>query len=389
MKPQIINLNGFNIYFGNIESGKIFNISYQTKFDNSESQKFTNTATVSVNGEEKSDTAEYNYNKKSNYIQKKVTTSEDSFSKTGIARWEITIDRLPKNVTDAFVTDVIPEGMEFIENSAKIVINNNTYDLAVIPNNNKLIFNLDNYMASLDQGSATIYYETRLIDIFSEQKTYTNKANITIDNETYPDVEASITGQVTNLLSKTAVYNTSTAPLVEYTIKVNEGAADISPTSNKLRLEDQMGSAIEFVRGSLNIDGEAADSDSYTWDSENRVLIINVPDETSLTITYQALVTLIPGDELNDENAFNRVNLDGYGENQTESEWIIKGEVLESNASSSSDSATLRVYKHKEGDANAPLANVKFNLYEVEFTVEDGVFNFTGEETLVNSLTTA
>ena len=150
-----------------------------------------------------------------------------------------------------------------------------------------------------------------------------------------------------------------------------------------------MGSAIEFVRGSLNIDGEAADSDSYTWDSENRVLIINVPDETSLTITYQALVTLIPGDELNDENAFNRVNLDGYDENQAESEWIIKGEVLESNASSSSDSATLRVYKHKEGDANTPLANVKFNLYEVEFTVEDGVFNFTGEETLVNSLTTA
>ena len=381
--------NGFNIDFGKINPGQIFDISYQTEFDNSESQKFTNTATVSVNGEEKSDTAEYNYNKKSNYIQKKVTTSEDSFSKTGIARWEITIDRLPKNVTDAFVTDVIPEGMEFIENSAKIVINNNTYDLAVIPNNNKLIFNLDNYMASLDQGSATIYYETRLIDIFSEQKKYTNKANITIDDETYPDVEASITGQVTNLLSKTAVYNTSTAPLVEYTIKVNEGAADISPTSNKLRLEDQMGSAIEFVRGSLNIDGEAADSDSYTWDSENRVLIINVPDETSLTITYQALVTLIPGDELNDENAFNRVNLDGYDENQAESEWIIKGEVLESNASSSSDSATLRVYKHKEGDANTPLANVKFNLYEVEFTVEDGVFNFTGEETLVNSLTTA
>ena len=63
--------NEFNIDFGKINPGQIFDISYQTEFDNSESQKFTNTATVSVNGEEKSDTAEYNYNKKSNYIQKK------------------------------------------------------------------------------------------------------------------------------------------------------------------------------------------------------------------------------------------------------------------------------------------------------------------------------
>lgn len=386
--------NGFNIYFGNIDPGQIFDISYQTKFDNSESQKFTNTATVSVNGEEKSDTAEYNYNKKSNYIQKHLNNASDNFNKTGIARWEIKIDQLPTNVSDTYVTDMIPEGMEYVDGSAKLVLNYNpytTYELKPIVEDGKLVFNLNDYIDELSAHSAgaSIFYDSKLTDIFAEQKTYTNKANITINHETYPDVEASITGSVTNLLSKTAVYNTSTAPLVEYTIKVNEGAADISPTSNKLRLEDQMGSAIEFVRGSLNIDGEAADSDSYTWDSENRVLIINVPDETSLTITYQALVTLIPGDELNDENAFNRVNLDGYDENQAESEWIIKGEVLESNASSSSDSATLRVYKHKEGDANTPLANVKFNLYEVEFTVEDGVFNFTGEETLVNSLTTA
>ncbi len=386
--------NGFNIHFGNIDPGQIFDISYQTKFDNSESQKFTNTATVSVNGEEKSDTAEYNYNKKSNYIQKHLNNASDNFNKTGIARWEIKIDQLPTNVSDTYVTDMIPEGMEYVDGSAKLVLNYNpytTYELKPIVEDGKLVFNLNDYIDELSAHSAgaSIFYDSKLTDIFAEQKTYTNKANITINHETYPDVEASITGSVTNLLSKTAVYNTSTAPLVDYTIKVNEGAADISPTSNTLRLEDQMGSAIEFVRGSLKINGEAADSDSYTWDSENRVLTINVPDETSLTITYQALVTLIPGEELNDENAFNRVNLDGYDENQTESEWIIKGEVLESNASSSSDSATLRVYKYKEGDANTPLANVKFDLYEVGFTVEGGIFNFTGEETLVNSLTTA
>lgn len=386
--------NGFNIHFGNIDPGQIFDISYQTKFDNSESQKFTNTATVSVNGEEKSDTAEYNYNKKSNYIQKHLNNASDNFNKTGIARWEIKIDQLPTNVSDTYVTDMIPEGMEYVDGSAKLVLNYNpytTYELKPIVEDGKLVFNLNDYIDELSAHSAgaSIFYDSKLTDILAEQKTYTNKANITINHETYPDVEASITGSVTNLLSKTAVYNTSTAPLVDYTIKVNEGAADISPTSNTLRLEDQMGSAIEFVRGSLKINGEAADSDSYTWDSENRVLTINVPDETSLTITYQALVTLIPGEELNDENAFNRVNLDGYDENQTESEWIIKGEVLESNASSSSDSATLRVYKYKEGDANTPLANVKFDLYEVGFTVEGGIFNFTGEETLVNSLTTA
>ena len=389
-----INGNEFTIDFGKVKPGQIFNISYQTKFDNSESKKFENTATVTVNGEEKSDTAEYNYNKKSNYIQKYLNKESDNFNKTGIARWEIKVDQLPIDANDAYVTDMIPEGMEYVEGSAKLVLNynpNTTYELKPVVEDGKLVFNLNDYIdeISADNKGASIFYDSKLIDIFAEQKTYTNKANITINHETYPDVEASITGKVTNLLSKTAVYNTSTAPLVEYTIKVNEGAADISPTSNTLRLEDKMGSAIEFVRGSLKINGEVADSNSYTWDSENRVLTINVPDEKALTITYQALVTLIPGEELNDENAFNKVNLNGYDENQTESQWIIKGEVLESNASSSSDSATLRVYKHKEGDANTPLANVKFDLYEVGFTIENGVVNFTGEETLVNSLTTA
>lgn len=386
-----ITANGFNIDF---KPGQILNISYQTKFDNSKSQKFTNTATVSVGGEEKSDTAEYNYNKKSNYIQKYLNNASDNFNKTGIARWEIKIDQLPNNVSNTYVTDIMPEGMEYVEGSAELVLNYSpydTYELKPIIQDGKLVFNLNDYIdkLSLDSKGASIFYDSKLTDIFAEQKTYTNKANITINDETYDDVEASITGAVTNLLSKTAVYNTSTAPLVNYTIKVNEGAADISPTSNTLRLEDKMGSAIDFVRGSLKINGEVADSDSYTWDSENKVLTIDVPDETSLTITYQALVSLIPGEELNAENAFNRVNIYEYDKNQTESEWIIKGEVLESNASSSSNSASLRVYKHKEGDANTPLANVKFDLYEVGFTVENGVVNFTGEEELINSIRTA
>ena len=276
-----ITANGFNIDF---KPGQILNISYQTKFDNSKSQKFTNTATVSVGGEEKSDTAEYNYNKKSNYIQKYLNNASDNFNKTGIARWEIKIDQLPNNVSNTYVTDIMPEGMEYVEGSAELVLNYSpydTYELKPIIQDGKLVFNLNDYIdkLSLDSKGASIFYDSKLTDIFAEQKTYTNKANITINDETYDDVEASITGAVTNLLSKTAVYNTSTAPLVNYTIKVNEGAADISPTSNTLRLEDKMGSAIDFVRGSLKINGEVADSDSYTWDSENKVLTIDVPDE--------------------------------------------------------------------------------------------------------------
>ena len=383
----------FTIDFGNIEPGKELNISYDTTFDNSESKTFYNTSTVTVDGEGKSSTGKYEYNKKDNYIQKYLNNFSDNFSKTGIARWEIKIDRLPKDVKDTYVTDTIPDGMEYVEGSAKLVLNYNPYTpykLEPKLEDGKLIFDLDDYIDELSANSAgaSIFYDSRLTDIFADQKTYTNKANITINDYTYPDVKESITGKVTQLLDKTAVYNTYTAPEVEYTIKVNEGKADIVKDSDTLVLDDEMGSALEFIRGSLKINGEAADPDSYEWNQETHMLTLHVPDSESLIITYKARVTLSAGEELNEDNAFNKVNLSGYGENSAESKWILKGEVLESSATSSGNSQMIYVYKYKDGDKNTPLADVEFNLYELGFTGSGNTFELTGEENLVSTLKT-
>lgn len=388
-----ITSDGFNIHFGNIESGKIFNISYQTKFDNSESQKFTNTAFVSVNGEEKSDTAEYDYNKKNNYIQKYLDKASDNFDKTGIARWEIKIDQLPNNVNDVYVTDMIPEGMEYAYGSAKLKLNYNpytTFELEPTIQDDKLVFKLNGYIdvLSADSKGASIFYDSKVTDVSAEQKTYVNKANITINHVTYSDVEARITGKVTNLLSKTAIYDVYTAPIAEYTIKVNEGALDIVKDSDVLRLVDEMGSAIEFIRGTLKINGAIAPADSYDWNNDSHVLTIDVPDKKALTITYSARVTMHAGEELTEENAFNTVTLNGVSSSQGSSTISLKGEVLESSATSSGEAETIYIYKHKDNDKNVPLASVKFKLYELGFTGTGNSFSLTGLEKEVASLVT-
>ena len=381
--------NTFTIKFNDLVSpGKEFNISYRTTFDNTiDKQTFVNKATINYGGQSDSDEAKYEYTKKTDYINKSV--SGDDFTKTGVAKWNINIDRFPnEEINNAHITDVIPEGMEYVDGSAKIVINNVTTDITPIKNENTLVFNLNEYLDELDNMGATIYYETKIKEIFSESKIYTNNAKLTIDGEAMGEASASIEGAVSNLISKDYEYTTSTAPIANYTIKVNEGAIDISPDSKTLMVEDKMGDALSFVRGSLKIDGEDADPKKYSWDSTEKLLTIFIPDNESVTITYQVLVTLRPGDELNETNAFNTVNLNGFVYDSTETGVTITGKVLESVASSSSDSATVRVYKHREGAENIGLSGVKFDLYEVGFTLVDGEVNFTREETLVKSLTT-
>ena len=142
--------NTFTIKFNDLVSpGQIFNISYRTTFDNTiDKQTFVNKATVNYGGQSDSDEAKYEYTKKTDYINKSV--SGDDFTKTGVAKWNINIDRFPnEEINNAHITDVIPEGMEYVDGSAKIVINNVTTNITPIKNENTLVFNLNEYLDEL------------------------------------------------------------------------------------------------------------------------------------------------------------------------------------------------------------------------------------------------
>ena len=63
---------GFEIHFGDLNPGDVFDITYDTTFDNSESGTFVNTAIITADGVRAEDDAEYEYVKKDNYITKYV-----------------------------------------------------------------------------------------------------------------------------------------------------------------------------------------------------------------------------------------------------------------------------------------------------------------------------
>ena len=381
---------GFEIHFGDFNPGDVFDITYDTTFDNSESGTFVNTAIITADGVRAEDDAEYEYVKKDNYITKYVNYNQggDAY-KTGIVTWQIDIDELPEGTEEAHIDDIIPEGMEYVEGSAKLVLNYNPWDTITITptiDDNILTFDLTDHMDLIrgDNG-VSIFYQSRLTDIYSEAKEYVNRAYITIDGNEYPEVTASVTGEVTNLIDKTAVYNTLTAPEVEYTIKVNEGAADLHDGS-EIVLEDEMGSALTFIMGSLKVNGETWTD--YSWDPDSRLLEITVPDSTALTITYNARVNLSVGEDLTSENAYNMVNIKGLQESSTEDNYEIIGEVLESSATSSGEAKTIYIYKYKDGIMTTPLEDAEFELYELGFTGSGNDFELTGEKKLVDTLVT-
>ena len=381
---------GFEIDFGNINPGEIFDISYDTSFDDSQSGTFENEAFVIADDITVTDKATYEYNKKDNYITKYVDNkgSEDTY-KTGIVSWQIDIDEMPAGTNTANITDIIPDGMEYVEGSAKLVLNKNpytTYTLTPIQNGKTLTFDITGHIGEIDgENGVSIFYKSRVTDAF-ENKTYVNKAYITIDGKEYPEVSASISGKVTNLIDKEAVYNRLTAPEVLYTIKVNEGSLDLDKNSDTIVLDDRMGEALAFVMGSLEVNGEKWND--YEWNPDTRVLAITVPDSTALTITYTARVNLAVGEELTSENAYNYVKIYGYDDGATEDGYEIIGDVLDSSATSSGDTKTIYVYKYKDEVMTTPMEGAEFQLIECGYEGSGDTFRLTGEETVVDTLVT-
>ena len=385
--------SGFEINFGDLIADQTFNISYDTSFDNSASTTFVNTAYVTAGNISVEDEATYKYEKKSNYITKYVDekgTVTAGGEQSGMVSWQIDVDQLPKGTTKAVISDIIPEGMEYIEGSALLVLNKQPYDdypLTPTVENGVITIDISDYI-DLIQGDngISIFLGTKLKELETEAKTYTNRAYITINDNKYPEVSASVEGKVTSVIDKEAVYNTLTAPEVEYTIELNQGEFDLDPNSDTLVLEDNMGTALAFVMGTLEINGQ--EWKEYTWDPDTRELTIKVPDEQSLTITYNAYVNLLPGEQLTDANAYNNVNLYGFDEDYTQDENIIVGEVLESSATSTGEGKTIRIYKYKDGIWTNPMEGAEFTLYQCEYEGSGDTFKINNCDNVVTTLTT-
>ena len=263
---------------------------------------FKNTAIVKSSGTELGrDNAEYTY--KADYeMTKFVKTPYDPT--TGLIEWEVDIN--PNKLTynpdvTVYLTDKIPAGMEYYSDTNKDAWC--YYETADYQNgSNKLELEWiaqDTWKAAIGNLSGTKYcvtYWTKVTSDNPEPQSFTNKADLyKSDGSFLANADSTVT-VTRELLDKTHKQNKD---IITYTIDVNKEAMDLSD-DDKLVLMDQIPDGVELVIN--NQKGTVIFTDMKTglqitngvsYSYQNRNLVITVPDNKYIRITYDVRVSEI------------------------------------------------------------------------------------------------
>lgn len=150
--------------------------------------------------------------------------------------------------------------------------------------------------------------------------------------------------------------------LIHFTIKINPNAIDLDKNSQTLTITDtSTGVAIKYETIKVTDDstGEGVHYDLITDDDDSHVFKLVVPDDTALTIKYDA-VTYLTGDEISVTNSVSIGNVvrseDTYNE------------VLDVSSTSSGGGGSafeLTIKKVDSKDRSKVLPNAKFKFYVV------------------------
>lgn len=263
---------------------------------------FKNTAVVRTGSTELGrDSAEYTY--KADYEMTKFVKTPYN-PETGLIEWEIDIN--PNKLTYdpdilVYVTDTIPEGMTYYSDDEKDAYC--YYEYSNFQNgSNKLNLEWtaqDTWKAEIGNLSGTKYcvtYWTKVTTGNPETETFTNKADLYRADGTFLTNADSTVTITHELLDKTHKQNKD---IITYTIDVNKEAMDLSD-DDKLVLMDQIPDGVELVIN--NQKGTVVFTDMKTglqitnnvsYSYQNRNLVITVPDNKYIRITYDVRVNEI------------------------------------------------------------------------------------------------
>lgn len=212
------------------------------------------------------------------------------------------------------------------------------------------------------------------------------------------------------LLTKSCIYTEDTAPNATFTIEVNKWSADLAPNSESLKLTDRSGNALALRPETLRVavydsQGKApkdssgdivytpildleSEGFSYSIDGDGQLTLI-APDETHFSLAYETLVQLKPGASIEEEEAANSVNLEGYGGPSTSS---IGTKVLASNATTKSAGNAVKIHKADAAKTSLALAGASYEIQKVDVSESAGTSGKTmwtaGSASSVETLTT-
>lgn len=340
---------------------------------------FYNTASVEVNGiEYDRDMAEYQY--RSTYeMTKAVKTDYEAGSK--LIEWKIDVNLNLLEYDDSlnvYLTDTIPDGMEYYSDSSHKAYfwnsgNNETKELDALEWLSASDWKLQ--LGKLNRTAYSVSYWTKVTSEEANTKEYTNRAELHQSDGSFLADAESVAEVKRGILDKN---HTQNIDIITYTIDVNKEKMDLS-YDDKLILTDQIPDEVELVinneKGTVVVtDGEsgATITDGISYSYRNKNLVITLPDNKYLKVTYQVKVN-----EVSDsyQSISNMVSISG----KVNMADIDKGSFLVSEHSSTitgDNSGKIVFNKIDASDLAKTLQGASFTIYIVD--KETGIISSTG-----------
>lgn len=373
--------HGFTITFKHLNANQTVYVAYQstvkdgvtaeTVYNTAESKHKTATASHTHQGDNLKKEAVNQYWDEYGYGQ--------AANAAGVLRWLLTVHDLPEKAQSVTISDSLPENTMFVPGSVKAVSPNaKTTTLSGVSakdnGNGTVTFTISPGTAAFKQATTSeglqIVYDTR-VDALKAQEgyhEYTNTAHISVDGNDQTDQSYKLGMNTPKLVSKQGTYNESTAPNVNYTVKINPGAQTLN-NGKALTLTDTLGSALDLRMDSILIadsaSGKQINGATWSYEPNSKKLVFFIPDKQAVTITYKATVQLKAGETIEGAVGRNEISLEGVDASKGSDTSTVTGTVKTAQGGMTFDSNTLQIYKYIDGDTGRPGANAMFEVQEV------------------------
>lgn len=371
----------FTITFNHLNANQTVYVAYQsTVKDGVTAETVYNTA------ESKHKTATASHTHQGDNLEKEAVNQywdEYGYGQTanaaGVLRWLLTVHDLPEKAQSVTISDSLPENTMFVPGSVKAVSPNaKTTTLSGVSakdnGDSTVTFTISPGTAAFKQATTAeglqIVYDTR-VDALKAQEgyhEYPNKAHISVDGNDQTDQSYKLGMNTPKLVSKQGTYNESTAPNVNYTVKINPGAQTLN-NGKALTLTDTLGSALDLRMDSILIadsaSGKQINGATWSYEPNSKKLVFFIPDKRAVTITYKATVQLKAGETIEGAVGRNVISLEGVDTSKGSDASTVTGTVKTAQGGMTFDSNTLQIYKYIDGDTGRPGANAMFEVQAV------------------------